>query len=79
MHNTERLREKLAQKQSEMDSLRMEIDNMEARISKVGGEFASGREAAKEKLAAKKITLGQHTTENHGAVLGRTAACNHTC
>ena len=56
MHNTERLREKLAQKQSEMDALRMEIDNMEARISKIGGEFASGRDAAKEKLAAKKIT-----------------------
>ena len=72
MHNTERLREKLAQKQSEMDSLRMEIDNMEARISKIGGEFASGREAAKEKLAAKKITLDnilQRITELCSGVL----------
>ena len=72
MHNTERLREKLAQKQSEMDSLRMEIDNTEARISKIGGEFASGREAAKEKLAAKKITwdnILQRITELCSGVL----------
>lgn len=55
MHNTERLGEKLAQKQSEMDSLRVEIGSMEARISKIGGKFASGRDAAKGKLAAKKI------------------------
>ena len=72
MHNTERLREKLAQKQSEMDSLCMEIDNMEARISKIGGEFASGRELAKENLIAKKITLDsirQRITELCSGVL----------
>ena len=72
MHNTERLREKLAQKQSEMDSLRMEIDSMESKISKIGGKFASGREAAKGKLAAKKIigdNILQRITELCSGVL----------
>lgn len=49
-----RLAERLAQKQNELDSLQAEIELLEARVSKLGGEFASGRESAKESLAAKR-------------------------
>ena len=53
VNNIERLQERLAQKQTEMDAVRIEIDNMEAKVSKIGGKFASSRNDAKAKLAAK--------------------------
>ena len=53
--NIERLQERLAQKQTEMDAVRMEIDNLESKVSKIGGKFASSRNDAKAKLAAKRL------------------------
>ena len=55
VNNIERLQERLAQKQTEMDAVRIEIDNMEAKVSKIGGKFASSRNDAKVKLAAKRL------------------------
>ncbi|MDE0526747.1 MAG: DNA sulfur modification protein DndD [Thaumarchaeota archaeon] len=46
----ERLRERLAQKQTEMDALSNEIESAESDISKIGGAFASGRDDAKTRL-----------------------------
>ncbi len=46
----ERLRERLAQKQTEMDALSNEIESAEYDISKIGGAFASGRDDAKTRL-----------------------------
>lgn len=53
--SNERLGERLAQKQNELDGLQMKIESIESKISKIGGEFASGRESAKESLAAKRL------------------------
>lgn len=47
----ERLRERLAQKQTEMDTLQTEIEAAEAVISGLGGGFASRRAEVKEDLA----------------------------
>lgn len=55
MNTTEKLKERLAQKQTEMDSLRMETDNMESKISKIGGKFASERDSIKSKLASERL------------------------
>lgn len=48
------LQEKLSKKQTEIDSLEMEIEVTEGHISKIGGEFSSGREDAKTNLATQK-------------------------
>lgn len=48
--NVERLRERLAQKQTELDALSNEIESAESDISKLGGSFASGRSDAKTRL-----------------------------
>ena len=55
VNSIERLQEKIAQKQTEMDAVRMEIDNLESKVSKIGGKFASSRNDAKAKLAAKRL------------------------
>lgn len=49
---TERLREKLAHKQTETDSLHVAIGAAEAQISGLGGGFAARRESAKKELEA---------------------------
>ena len=46
----ERLCERLAQKQTDMDALSNEIESAESDISKIGGTFASGRDDAKTRL-----------------------------
>lgn len=48
--NVERLCERLAQKQTDMDALSNEIESAESDISKIGGTFASGRDDAKTRL-----------------------------
>ena len=53
--NNTMLRERIAQKQNKLDSLQMKIDELESNISKIGGEFASARESAKERLAENRI------------------------
>lgn len=52
--NITRLKEKLARKQSELDSIQMDIETVEDHIAKIGGKFASGREDNKTKLIEKK-------------------------
>ena len=47
-----RLRERLAQKATEMDAVRAQTEAAEARIARVGGGFAARREEAKAELAA---------------------------
>ena len=49
---TSRLRERLAQKATEIDAVRAQIEGAEARISRLGGGFAARREEAKAELAA---------------------------
>ncbi len=51
--NIERLHDRLAQKQNELDSTNREIEILESNISKIGGEFANKREDAKIQLAVK--------------------------
>ena len=51
---TERLRQRLAQKQNEMDALDRNIESLEGRISGVGGDFARGRESARVQLAEQR-------------------------
>ena len=48
------LTEKIADLKNDMYHLDQKIEVLENKISSIGGKFASGREAAKEKLAAKK-------------------------
>ncbi len=52
---TIKLQERLAQKQTNMDSLNMDIDMLETQISKIGGDFVSNRDELKAKLAKKEI------------------------
>lgn len=47
-----RLRERLAQKATEMDAVRAQTEAAESRIARVGGGFAARREEAKAELAA---------------------------
>ncbi len=47
-----RLRERLAQKATELDAVRAQTEAAEARIARVGGGFAARREEAKAELAA---------------------------
>ena len=47
-----RLRERLAQKATELDAVRAQTEAAEARIARVGGGFAARREEAKSELAA---------------------------
>lgn len=56
INTVKNLREKLAKKQSELDSLQMEIDVTEGHISKMGGEFSSKREDTKTRLATQRTT-----------------------
>ena len=55
----ERLHERLAQKQTEADAIRAEIDGAESAISKLGGEFASGRADARTRLEVKRAQHGE--------------------
>ncbi len=48
--NVERLCERLAQRQTDMDALSNEIESAESDISKIGGTFASDRDGAKTRL-----------------------------
>lgn len=48
------LEERLAQKQNELDHLQIKINSIESKLSKIGGEFVSKRDVAKENLAVKK-------------------------
>ena len=56
---TEMLRERLAQKQTEIDTLQNEIEAAEARISRLGGDFASRRAEINEDLV---IARAEHET-----------------
>ena len=58
MSSTEKLRERLAEKQTDMDALNKEMEGTEARISRIGGAFASGRDEAKARLASAKAEHG---------------------
>lgn len=58
LDETTRLEEKLGQKRSEVDAISKEIDVLEAKISKIGGGFASKR----EDLKAKKSFLEMRQT-----------------
>lgn len=49
-----KLEERIAQKQGDLDRIRARIAEVEAGISRVGGEFTSRREDARASLAAKK-------------------------
>ncbi len=51
----ERLKVRLAQKQTEMDFLLLEIENLETKITKIGGKFVTGRDESKIRLATRKI------------------------
>ena len=48
--DVERLCERLAQRQTDMDALSNEIESAESDISKIGGTFASDRDGAKTRL-----------------------------
>ncbi len=54
MRTIANLEEKSAALQNDMDRLDQEIEVLEGKISGIGGTFASGRDAARGKLAAKK-------------------------
>ena len=72
IESVKRLQWRLAQKQTEMDSLHMEIDNMEVKISKIGGMFASKRDESKGKLATQKLAyenIQQRLIESCSGVL----------
>lgn len=49
----ERFQEKIAEKESELDRLNSDIENLESNISKIGGGFAARREESKTRLAEK--------------------------
>ena len=49
--------DKIARKQSEYDNLRIEIDGLEAQVSKIGGKFAQNREQTRTSLAVQKVNL----------------------
>lgn len=51
------LEDKLVRKKSELDSLGMEIEALEANVSKIGGHFAHRREETKNKLGQRKMQL----------------------
>ena len=55
IQTTIKLQERLAQKESDMDSLNSDIDKLEEQISKIGGKFASNRDEIKAKLARKEV------------------------
>ena len=51
LEETARFQDKVAQKEGEMDEIRKEIEGLEAKVSKIGGGFASKREDLKAKKA----------------------------
>ena len=55
IQTTIKLQERLAQKESDMDSLNSDIDKLEEQISKIGGKFANNRDEIKAKLARKEV------------------------
>ena len=57
LEQTSYFQDKIARKQSELDNLRKEIEDLEAQVSKIGGKFAQNREETKTSLAVKKLTL----------------------
>lgn len=63
------LTEKVTGLKNDMYHLDQKIEVLESRISSIGGKFASGRDAAKEKLAAKKAVY-EH------ALQGMTELCS---
>ena len=50
-----RLKERNAQKQTELDSIQKEIETLEGGISKIGGRFADGRDKNKKMLFEQKM------------------------
>ena len=57
LEQTGHYNDKIARKQSEYDSLRAEIDSLEAQVSKIGGKFAQNREETRNSLGGQKVTL----------------------
>ena len=55
IQTTIKLQERLAQKQTSMDSLNMDIEKLETQISKIGGKFVSNRDELKAKLSEKEV------------------------
>ena len=53
IQHTARLQDKLAQKQNELDSMNMQTEALEAKISKIGGGFASKRDDVMTDLGVK--------------------------
>ena len=51
IQSTQRLEERLAQKQNMLDAIRMDAEALEAKISKIGGGFADARDDVKTRLA----------------------------
>ncbi len=56
---TDRLQDRLAQRQNDLDSMSMEIEVLEAKIVKIGGAFANKRDDAKMQLAAKTASYDE--------------------
>ena len=72
LRDNNHLKEKLIQKESELDNLRTEIDDLEVKVSKIGGKFAQNRDDTKTKLAVKRLTLENISKRIHdlcGSVL----------
>lgn len=50
----EKLTQRIAQRQNDLDHLQLQIESNEAKISRIGGEIASDRESAKVRLASRR-------------------------
>ena len=57
MEQTSHFQDKIARKQSEFDNLRRDIENLEAKVSRIGGSFAQNRDETKTSLAVQKVNL----------------------
>jgi len=55
METVTKLQERLAQKQTEMDSINISIEALESKVSRIGGSFVRGREDAKSRRVEKRL------------------------
>ena len=57
IEDSSHFQDKIDQKEIDMDNLRKEIENLEAQVSKIGGNFAQKRYETKLSLGAQKLKL----------------------
>ncbi len=72
IENSSHFQDKIDQKEIDMDNLRKEIENLEAQVSKIGGNFAQKRYETKLSLGAQKLKLDSIRNRIHelcGSVL----------